>query len=119
MDIQPVIDVMEHARDLIARPNGWTQGTMARDSEGRYIATRRPEAVCFCAFGAVMRSVDDKVKENHAVYSDAHFSIGIHALEDLVENKPIESWNDKEGRTQGEVVSLFDRAIANLKAKSS
>ena len=117
MDIQPIIDVMEHARDLIARPNGWTQKTMARDSGGNSIASRRPDAVCFCAFGAVLRSVADKIKENYDVYSKVHFGAGIVALEELVENKPIESWNDREGRTQAEVVALFDQAITNLKAK--
>lgn len=81
------------ARAQIARRNGWCQGAFCND-EG-----------AMCAFGAVNRS---------ALFFES--TPAKNALKAALP-EPYDSvmfYNDQRGRTQAEVVALFDRAIASL-----
>lgn len=82
------IEILRGARELIARPGGWTQGSAARDDEGLPVGW------------------------DHDLWSSA-----MEALEDVV-RMSVSEWNDMRSRTQAEVVAAFDRAIATLEAKS-
>lgn len=52
-------EVRDAARKLLELfgPNGehWTQGTFARDADGREVMVRAPDAVCWCIGGAVRK----------------------------------------------------------------
>jgi hypothetical protein len=50
-------DVLKAARAKITDPNKWTRGVNARDSSGLECFAHKPEAVCWCAQGAVL-SID-------------------------------------------------------------
>lgn len=50
-----VREALQAARDLIADPEHWTQGTLARDERGWTASTDSPKAVMFCARGAIYR----------------------------------------------------------------
>ena len=54
-------DLLIEARALIAKPEAWTQGTGARDADGKPIAVEHDDAISWCATGAI----------NAAVYSHA------------------------------------------------
>lgn len=43
------------AYELLSSPEKWTKGTYARDEEGNSISCKSPEAVQFCALGAIER----------------------------------------------------------------
>lgn len=47
-------DQLIAARKLIEQPEHWTQGTYARDKNGKRVPPKSPEAVCWCAFGAIL-----------------------------------------------------------------
>ena len=105
-------DVLRRAKALIATPETWCRGATARDAKGRPIAivwSRRmgivanmpPEAVAFCAGGAVLavcesplwtraysalRRAQERVTDTVGQYNDAH--------------------------THAEVLAWMDRAIA-------
>lgn len=89
------------ARDLIRK--GWTQGSAARDKEGRAVFCNDPKAVCFCALGALGRatlrnSVKTRFKCNGALH-DATCTSGLA------------NWNDDPGQTKGNVLRAFTKAI--------
>ncbi len=52
-----VRDTLTAARDLIADPARWTQGSYAKTKDGNTIGANCENAVCFCALGAVGRTL--------------------------------------------------------------
>ncbi len=55
-----VAEMFETVKAVIADPAHWTQLAAARDADGRSISTDSPDAVCFCLWGAVVKSFPDK-----------------------------------------------------------
>lgn len=93
-----VVDVLRQARELLAEPGRWTQGSLARDADGHSSPLRGPAAVCWCSIGAVERIT--KTPGTAYKYLKAAMGCGIAA------------WNDAPERTQSEVVAAFDAAVA-------
>lgn len=93
------IDVLRAAREKVAQ--GWTQGATARDEEGFWVGVRTPAARSWSADGAVQFAARTlKMKKTVMLVLRAISG------DDLVH------WNDSVGRTQAQVLDLFDRAIA-------
>lgn len=83
----------------LLREKGWTQNEYARDGEGRPCDPNSPEAVCFCALGAIRRSTLDRRAMRKAI--------------DLIKKASkhpngIDVWNDETGRTADEVIDLLE-----------
>lgn len=95
------------ARKLIAA--GWCQGESARNVDGEVVSIHSPDAVSFCATGAVR------------VVTPDHYDSGpVHALACALpelfqghepEGDAVIVYNDIRGATQDDILSLFDRAI--------
>ena len=85
--------------ELLAKPENWTQGAHARDSEGRAVHWKSPEAVCWCLEGATLRC-----------YPDASFREAEERLIDAVESWDYQYWNDRHGRTHAQVIALVQKA---------
>jgi len=112
---------LTEARAKVAR--GWTQGTWARDAVGERAPERGNAAVCWCIVGALNAVADDR--EGHHLFwvagllepaRDALYE----ALEDLGGydfGTALVEFNDAPGRTQAEVLALFDLAIAAVEAR--
>lgn len=103
-----VIETLKKARDLIAREGGWTQGAYARDAAGSACSIGA-NAQCFCTLGALRLASDgdrDLARAAAAALRDRHSMVWI------------DDWNDTPGRTQAEVVALFDAAIAAEEARN-
>lgn len=92
-----VADKLREARALIER--GWTQEEFARSKTGRTVKTNSPQAVCWCAYGALIQ-VDGE--------SDAYPWL-CKAIDP--EGDMVTRWNDAPERTQAEVLEAFDKAI--------
>lgn len=90
------------ARALIEK--GWTQDAYARDADGAACSVNDDRATCFCMNGAVMR-VAGIYRENDAlmVFTALGSAAGV--------TRYSHHWNDAPGRTQAEVLALFDKAI--------
>lgn len=96
------LERLERGREMLQR--GWCQGALSRDAEGvdcsAVIETGPP--VSWCMIGAVAGAVND-------------CSILLYkAIDEIFADEclgGIDSWNDEPGRTQAEVIAVFDRAI--------
>jgi hypothetical protein len=99
--VSAVADKLREARALIER--GWTQLVSARDCDGNPVDCDQPNAVSFCAVGAVSRAYD----------CDYDASCPAHEIVSRVVGTVwVDQWNDVEERTQAEVLAAFDKAIA-------
>lgn len=93
-------DVLVAARDLIAK--GWTQSTSARDNRGIRVDLDGDEATCFCAYGAVARIAG----RNNVLLQQV-----LDILTPLTAGYGIVYFNDGVGRTQQDVIDLFNKGI--------
>ena len=92
---------LQQARQLLAKPNGWTQGSYARDRHGVMVDSRCSEATAFCASGAL-----------YATQDDLNGSMQARTVIYRIIADDIEVWNDADGRSQADIVRAFDQAIA-------
>ena len=93
---------------------GWTQNQNARDANGEGRAPGSPEAVCWCAQGALVAAhvklgINPRHGEGAVVASRARDTLG-----DVVLPATITEWNDAKERTWGEVATAFRTAAARL-----
>ncbi|WP_152045463.1 DUF6197 family protein [Aureimonas psammosilenae] len=91
------VSELQAVRDKIAQ--GWTQEVCARDKYGEETASWENEAVCWCLVGAAMATRTNTF--------DISKALGISG---------IAAWNDHPGRTQAEVLSRIDDAIARARS---
>lgn len=96
--------VLSAAADLIDA-TGWTQGELARNQDGDGVIESSPDAVCFCASGAVWRASDSIADFRRR---DAVAGRALRALSSMVGVVP--DWNDAPNRTQSEVVTALRQA---------
>jgi len=91
-------------RELLARPNGWTQGFAARSATGEPIHFASSNAVCYCLVGAswVVNGCRSGV---HRGRTALQYFLGVRDIID---------WNDEHGRTQAEVLAAIDGTIEGL-----
>lgn len=93
------------AADLIEE-TGWTQHTMARDSEGMSVMPFEPTATCFCAVAAIWRStpMDGTSLREKGARKQAR-----QILEKQI-GGTIAQWNDAEGRTSQQIIETLRAA---------
>jgi hypothetical protein len=95
-------EILIAARAKIERPENWTKGVFARDSQGRDVTATSKNAVCWCSLGAITAT--------GACYYDEEKATRFLRLElDAYENS-ITKFNDLSNHT--DVLAMFDRAIA-------
>lgn len=92
----PVKETLIAARAKIADPKHWTQNYLAHDISGRPISPYSPNAVCWCALGAI-ESV-----------SRGRIGPAVMTLSSVIEG-PVSQFNDTH--THAEILAAFDRAI--------
>jgi hypothetical protein len=81
--------------DFIRR--GWTQGDFARDHNGNSVHFSSPNAVCWCAVGAVK-----------ACYRGAGQYDAMQLLRNTINRQYIDHWNDDRRRTKRSVLKVFE-----------
>jgi len=87
-----ILTALRRARERVARPGGWCQDAMINGNK-------------VCALGAVYVTCEDGVVRGGVFY------YLVHVLLELSHYTSIGSYNDMLGRTQDDIVALFDRAI--------
>lgn len=95
-------ELLVAARARVEDPARWTTGSPARDRRGSVTRSRYPQAVCWCATGAVLSFGAAPYIESYSLW----------VLDDLAHSlyeMTTESVNDRLGHTA--VLDLFDRAI--------
>lgn len=98
-------DVLTYARNLIADPVRWTQGTYARNAEGEPVGVFADAAVCWCAVGAIDRAAEVLIPD-----FDVNPRLPLQSvLYKRYGEIGITNFNDRH--THAEVLAAFDAAI--------
>lgn len=106
--------VLERARQLLSVKSHWNKMSFARDKDGRSCSPHDKEAVCFCAWGALIRAEGEFVSKREASrYTEVP---GIVELQACVGTEHIPSWNDSPDISHEDVLAAFDCAIAKAGA---
>jgi hypothetical protein len=107
------LEILKAARELIAKPGGWTRKASARYKNGHQTLPSSPAAARFCATGALRRC------QGNALWSELNDAQD--ALErELPDDCPTVVWfNDDAHRKQEEVIDLYDRAIAAVETEEA
>lgn len=88
------------ARAKIAQ--GWCQKALGRDKYGHAVTSLDPRAESWCVIGALVAAAGRNVDP---VPAAARLELGLTG-------RAVSRWNDTKGRTQEQVLKLFDDTIA-------
>jgi hypothetical protein len=110
-------ETLRKAKALIDDQGKWIRGGLACDSHGHPCEPHNPDAVCFCALGALQAAIWHVDADRNIAYPAA-----IIALRDAgalnagfnVASTALTHFNDSHGHA--EVMALFDVAIAQQEA---
>ncbi len=109
-------DILLGAADLVGK--GWVKGAYATDAKGKTTDIDRPEAINFCAVGAMRRATLDLGIDDGVAYSAArlvaHKVVCTRQSEDGIAYGTIAEYNDSVGRTQADIVALFKEAAEKV-----
>jgi hypothetical protein len=98
-----VDDVVRGAPPLLENKKTWTRRTFARAANGSSVMPTNPDAVCWCAVGALYKAEFDLSDSRNVAFE------AIAKLETFAD-WPLVCVNDIEGRQA--VVALFKKALA-------
>lgn len=104
-----VADVLERAADLIEPEGAWTQGVWARTTTGRACGPFEDGAACFCMRGALNRVSGRSL---------VHDMADIRAVLGFPTSASMARWNDRENRTQAEVVAKLREAATLARSQT-
>ena len=101
--------IILRALEIVSDENRWTAATLARDQHGRSCPVHAPEAVRFCAVGALARAASELLgdRANHALV--AHIENTVLAA-DGQPRLNLAHINDQQGRKA--IIELFKKALA-------
>lgn len=122
-DIQFAIDVLLHARDLVAA--GWTQGCWARDADDTPVDYVTGTPASYCMGAAIDRAIVDHYggwyrflqapaqnRERDVAVQRMIHSACVRAIPDFEDITP---FNDHPGRIQAQILDALDAAVRFLK----
>ena len=102
-----LVEVIADALEIMATPETWTRGTLARDAQGAPVSPFAPGAVRFCAIGA-LRNAAFQVMQGNA--SAGMQLAGAIEFEIFAMGRSLECVNDGGGREAA--VSLLRKELA-------
>lgn len=94
-----LVELLKDARRKISLPENWTQGEMARSSEGKEVNPYSIHAVSWCMAGA-LQSFEGAAGEAWLFMTKA---LGVNSLVHI---------NDNPQTSHADIMAMFDRAIA-------
>lgn len=93
-------------KELLAKPEAWTQGLYARDSAGRSASPHGDMTVCWCLIGALLRTYNPMKK---LLASTPEAEEIERRIADEIHSVDIADWNDSPDRTHAEVLALCEK----------
>lgn len=100
-------EILLEARDLIAKPEHWTQGVAARSASGSLVMPWADCAASFCMYGAIVRA-----SAKYCMPAD----LLAYELRITLHGPAIGEYNDARNRKHEDVLSMMDATVARLKA---
>lgn len=105
-----ICDILQEGKRLVAQ--GWCQGAMARDAQGRAVEASSPTAVAFDTLGAIERGVLNLLDGERDFLIQNYYK-GFYALVgELHTHSRLSAWNDDPARCQADVLERFERALS-------
>ena len=101
------VEELQAAKAVLADPEAWTKGTVARDGLGRPVHPANTTAVCWDAGGALTRAGSMTARKPYNLV-DARYHLTMVAGR----HHGYTEFNDESDTTHADVLNLFDRAIA-------
>ena len=101
------LKVLREARALIAKPENWTQGALARNKTNERCDPHDKDACQWCASGAIHRVAARRISLGAQI---------VKLVEDAISGLHVASWNDVITREHAEVIDAFDKAITTAEA---
>lgn len=106
--MKPEVEILRKARELLSKPESWTQRAFARDAEGNFAHVYSDRAACYCLLAALRRANPDPEKEG--------FLAARVRLQGLIDGRyhqfaNVVEYNDAPERTHADVLALLDKAI--------
>lgn len=92
-------------KELLTKPEAWTQGLYARDTEGRSASPHGETTVCWCLIGALIRTYNPMKK----LASTPEAEEIERRIADEIHSVDIADWNDSPDRTHAEVLALCEK----------
>jgi hypothetical protein len=89
----------------------WTQFTYAQTADGRCVAARHPDAVKWCAKGALKAEARNRYQFGKCV---SLVEDDLNQRDRVYHNWTLMTWNDQAGRTAGEVADTMRRIAKEL-----
>lgn len=127
VDLETVIDLLREAMSVITPTRAWTQGTRARTASGKIARSSDRTATSFCILGALERAKSNLNASDEAIAQAADSVVeeilATAAIERLLNpenpnhSSSIIGYNDKQGRTQKEVLEVLDNAVFQAEMK--
>lgn len=123
MSLQSTLATLIEARRTIMLPGAWTKQATARDKDGQPLGLANSRKACrWCSVGAVYRA--GARAASGYVFDDVE---ALRALSQVIAPKgnpnesavlsTVASFNDAEQTTHQDVLSLFDKAIADVRER--
>jgi hypothetical protein len=86
---------------------GWCQKAFARAADNKQVASIDADAVSWCSSGALLKETETQTVWNQYGLARRFLTQAIDAVYPGME---LLAWNDADGRTQEEVVAVFEAA---------
>ena len=125
------LNILMHARGIIAPAQCWTKGAPARTEDGFSTGASMSAATCWCATGAIDRTCDRLRLDPDGADEDGYL-LALRLLSDQCPQEPhfgpddgrsdtayrvaIQDSNDYQGITHERVLGWFDAAISEARA---
>lgn len=112
IDPRIFLRIINRAIELVSNPKKWTKKTYARNYLDQSVAPMSPEAVCFCLYGAIERSIGEL-----ALPGVIHSRVTSTVL-DFVYSQitgKITNFNDFETTTHADILAVLNKARAELR----
>ena len=110
---------LEKARSLVKQ--GWCQKAFARAPDGKSVGAHSTDAIEWCVTGALQAASGfsyENMIGSRVAYADYSASRSMFKLaNDIASDYTVMLWNDRQGRTQEQVISAFDKAVDYVGSK--
>ena len=101
--------IILRALEIVSDESRWTAATLARDQHGRSCPVQAPEAVRFCAVGALARAAFELLGDS------ANHSLVAHIENTVLPQTTIRASLSRTSTTNGDaktIIELFKKALA-------
>ena len=114
-----VLQLLKDAREILTPDGAWTTGAMARSKWGSSVPTHSARAVSFCMTGGLVRALCFADEDGPSSLEAAARGLLLEAIP--VRGRPdyLYLWNDRQRRTQAQVLACYDRAIAKVEKEEA